>query len=262
MAMSVQLNQLEYCECLRMNGVSSMNRLNAWPSCPLLGQSTAITSQGRSCPLTLPTGLSVGGDDAWLEALSQRAFKAARHRLYGRALTLLTYVIRREPDNGRHYSNRGLVYFWQGQLSRALADYSQAIRLNPRLDQAYNNRGNCYAAKGQWHQALADYDQAVNLNPYNLRARVNYGITLRDLGDYDAALLCFDEALMFHQLPGHIFAERGRTYHLRGDWNSAIADYRRALMVLTGTSDDAIAPLSFNLARRVRQWWGQLQSVN
>ncbi|ASC69119.1 hypothetical protein XM38_000450 [Halomicronema hongdechloris C2206] len=235
-----------------------MKRRNAWPSCPLHGQSAATISQRRSSSLISPMGLTIAGTDDHLDGLSQRALKAVRHRLYSRALTLLTCVIHRDPDNGRHYSNRGLVYFWQGQLARALADYSQAIRLNPRLDQAYNNRGNCYAARRQWHQALADYDQAVNLNPYNVRARINYGITLRDMQDYDAALLCFDEALMFHQFPGHIYAERGRTYHLRGDWNSAIADYRRALAIFSTETAPQSAKFSRFLAQRVRQWLQEL----
>lgn len=169
---------------------------------------------------------------------------------YAGAIPLLDRLISRHPDSARDYNNRGLMYFYQGQLSRAMADYNRAIELDPQLDSAYNNRANCHAAVGNLDAALRDYEMTLDLNPGNLRALVNQGITLRDLGLLDWALEKFELALLLgRSLKGCIYAERGYTYHLGGDWNCAVADYRRSLLYLTSESP---------YQQKVKRWLGQL----
>lgn len=149
---------------------------------------------------------------------------------YPKAIAFLSQVIVRLPLSALDYNNRGLIYFYGGQIKKAFQDYNQAIALDPTLDSPYNNRANCYAALGQQQQALADYEQAIDLNPLNMRTWLNWGITLREADCYDLALEKFDEALIIgRQLQGRLYAERGYTYYLRGDWNCAIADYQRAI---------------------------------
>jgi tetratricopeptide (TPR) repeat protein len=155
---------------------------------------------------------------------------------YPTAIALLTHLLRNHPDSAMDYNNRGLMYFYNQQYTKALQDYDLALTLDPLLDRAYNNRANCYSRQGKRFVALHDYRMALDLNPLNLRALINLGITYRELGDYSAALEQFDTALLWGKetsYQGRLYGERGYTYHLRGDWNGAIADYRRALDCLS-----------------------------
>ncbi|MGH2412381.1 MAG: tetratricopeptide repeat protein [Brasilonema sp.] len=170
------------------------------------------------------------------EQLRSLVKEKAQQKDYAAAIVLLNDLIERHPNSALDYNNRGLMYFYQGQLHAAMADLSYAIELNDQLDSAYNNRGNCYAAQGNWAAALADYETTLDLNPGNLRAWINQGITFRELGLYDLAIENFDLTLLLgRSFQARIYAERGRTYHLRGDWNCASADYHRALSQLPAT---------------------------
>jgi tetratricopeptide (TPR) repeat protein len=172
---------------------------------------------------------------------------------YSAAITLLNQLIESHPDNAVDYNNRGLMYFWNGQLLEAIADYNQAIKLDSRLDRAYNNRATYYAAQGNLAAALSDYEMALDLNPANLRVWINQGVAFRELGLYDLAIENFDLALVLgSKFRGRIYAERGYTYHLRGDWNCAIADYQRALVDFTDTA------IPHPYQQKVESWLSQL----
>jgi tetratricopeptide (TPR) repeat protein len=149
---------------------------------------------------------------------------------YRAAIALLDRLIACYPNSAMDYNNRGLMYFYAGQLSEALQDYDTAIALDKKLAPAYNNRANFYATQKNFLAALNDYEIALDLNPTNIRALFNQGITFRELELYDLAIENFEMALLLGQtLQGRLYAERGYTYHLRGDWNCAIGDYYRAL---------------------------------
>ncbi len=184
----------------------------------------------------------------------------AKQGNYLEAITSLSHLICRHPDNAIDYNNRGLIYFQSGQLLKAIADYDKAIALNPQLASAYNNRANYYAASGSLNKAISDYDHALDLNPSHVRAWINRGITWRDLGQYKEAVEDFEIAAMFGQLQGNIYAEQGRTYHLWGDWNLAIADYCRALAHLPPREDTASNFANSRLRSQVEIWLQQLLS--
>jgi tetratricopeptide (TPR) repeat protein len=153
---------------------------------------------------------------------------------YLAAIALLDRLIACYPNSAIDYNNRGLMYFYAGQLSEALQDYDRAIALDKKLAPAYNNRANFYATQKNFLAALNDYEVAIDLNPTNVRVLFNQGITFRELELYDLAIENFEIALLLGQtLQGRLYAERGYTCHLRGDWNFAIGDYHRALKHLS-----------------------------
>jgi tetratricopeptide (TPR) repeat protein len=160
--------------------------------------------------------------------------KQVTQQNYLAAIALLDRLIACYPNSAMDYNNRGLMYFYAGQLSEALQDYDTAIALDKKLAPAYNNRANFYATQKNFLAALDDYEIALDLNPTNIRALFNQGITFRELDLYDLAIENFEMALLLGQtLQGRLYAERGYTYHLRGDWNCAIGDYYRALARLS-----------------------------
>lgn len=185
--------------------------------------------------------------------LSRMVRLEAKKKNYLAAIQLLTQLIAYEPNEAKHYTNRGLMQHHSRQWAQALADYNQAIYLNPELDKAYSNRANLHAAKKNWQLAIADYDQAIDLNPLNIRTRLNQAITFREMSDYEEALVCLDIAIFFKPESATLYAERGRTYHLQGDWNYAIADYTCALdFALLPQKSDLNDPTQ--ITRRVIQW--------
>ena len=191
------------------------------------------------------------------------ALKSAQNGDYTDAITLLSQLISRHPQNAVDYNNRGLIYFQSGNRHKAFCDYNMALQLNPKLASAYNNRANYYAACGEFAAAIADYDRALDLNPTYVRGWINRAITLRELGQYAEAIENLEIALLFGQLESHILAERGRTYHLWGDWNYAIADYQRALIGLnveTGNQQSQYNTSSLGL--QVKSWLNELMGFS
>jgi len=57
------------------------------------------------------------------------------------------------------------VYYRQGDLDQAIADYSRVIELSPELALAYYNRGYAYREKGLKAQAVADFEMYLQLEP-------------------------------------------------------------------------------------------------
>lgn len=176
---------------------------------------------------------------------------AIQKKDYIQALTLLNYLITKEPYNAKHYSNRALVYYHCHCWAKALGSYNQALALNPSSDQIYVSRAKCKAAMGNYQQAITDYDHAISLNPRNIKARLNQGILFRALELYDEAIVCFGLALFVGSLQAQVYAERGRTHHLNNHWNCAIGDYQRALAIIQQSPNEL-------LAHQIYDWLAEL----
>ena len=59
-----------------------------------------------------------------------------------------TQALALQPDSADAYQGRGLAYYGQGDLDRAIADFTQALALRPNVATIYNNRGLAYYDKG------------------------------------------------------------------------------------------------------------------
>jgi tetratricopeptide (TPR) repeat protein len=67
----------------------------------------------------------------------------------------------------------GVVYYSQGLLDQAIAEYREAIRRHPNDADAYNNLGVAYAAAGQLDRAVEAYEGALRLKPDYAAAKEN-----------------------------------------------------------------------------------------
>ncbi len=191
--------------------------------------------------------------------LRQYALQEAQQGNHVTAIALFTQILSTNPKSARDYNNRGLVYFQNGQMEKAISDYNRALQIDDTLDSVYNNRANYYAAQGKFLEALLDYDIALDINPANVRAWLNQGITLRELQMFDRAIECFDFALKLGRLEGHLYAERGRTHHVWGDWNCALADYQRAIDTLN-LSTTVVTGTTTRLRLQLEVWKDELLS--
>jgi Flp pilus assembly protein TadD len=69
------------------------------------------------------------------------------------------------PDDPLCYSNRGRLFYQQGQWAAAVADYTKAIALSPNDASFHNNRGYAYDKLGNLDAAIYDLTMAVELRP-------------------------------------------------------------------------------------------------
>lgn len=102
--------------------------------------------------------------------------RAAVHVKQGqprKALADLREAIRRRPDWGKLYMQRGDLYLRWGRFQQARGDFDKAITLSPEVSHAFNHRGLVHWALGQHAKALADWQRAVALDRASASAWYN-----------------------------------------------------------------------------------------
>ena len=92
-------------------------------------------------------------------------------------MSLWDDTVRKSPNKGRPYNNRGYAYMQKGLLGMAIKDFDRAILLEPDIDAGYYyNRGNAYNKKGDYDKAIADYNEAIRIKPDYAAAYANKDI--------------------------------------------------------------------------------------
>jgi tetratricopeptide (TPR) repeat protein len=71
---------------------------------------------------------------------------------------------------------RGLAYFQQNQIEKALVDFKQAYKVNPNHIHTLNNIGTCYGNLGEMEKAKEFYNKVLALYPTNKESRMNLAI--------------------------------------------------------------------------------------
>jgi tetratricopeptide (TPR) repeat protein len=88
-----------------------------------------------------------------------------RCRVWKDSLALWSDALVSYPNLAEAYNNRGVTYYGQGDLERAISDYSKAIEMNPNDVVAYYNRASAYCDYKKPDQAIDDYDRILEINP-------------------------------------------------------------------------------------------------
>ena len=65
-----------------------------------------------------------------------------------------------EPTAAKHIYNRGVAYYHQGQMDRAIADFSQALKLDPKNVYALAARGVIFLSRGDFTTGRNDFERA------------------------------------------------------------------------------------------------------
>ena len=71
---------------------------------------------------------------------------------------------------------RGLAYFPQNQIEKALVDFKQAYKVNPNHIHTLNNIGTCYGNLGEMDKAKEFYNKVLVLYPTYKESRMNLAI--------------------------------------------------------------------------------------
>ena len=157
------------------------------------------------------------------------------------AIADFTKAIARNPDNyAIAYYNRGVAYDEQGLTPQAIADYTKAIIINPKLAEPFNNRGDAYRRLGNIRQAMFDFNKAIEINPKLAEAYVNRGAVYATQGNFTQAILDFNKSIAIK--PGYVIAypNRGNVYAQQGNFTQAIADFTKGIEVDPGYAGNYI----------------------
>lgn len=93
------------------------------------------------------------------------------------------------------HTNRGLLFYYEGDVARALTDLDEATRLNPQNASAFDKRGAIFLFEDDFTRASADFSEAIRLNPQNARTYLNRAIAHDRLGDAGRAAADRAEAM-------------------------------------------------------------------
>jgi lipoprotein NlpI len=126
------------------------------------------------------------------------------------------------------YNSRGIAYYNEKDLDRAVADYSEAIRLDPKYAAAYNNRGVAYRDRGDFDGAIADFSDAILLAPNYAFAFGNRGVAYFQKKDLDRAIADFNDVILLDPKSVPAYRTRGLAYLYSGNLAGALADVSQA----------------------------------
>lgn len=93
-----------------------------------------------------------------------------------------------------HY-NRGLEFYHQGYLNKAIEEYKQAIAADDRLDQAYSNLGLIYISQKNFSKAKEAFDKALAINPKRARSLNGLASVLFNNRETDKAIEKWKQAI-------------------------------------------------------------------
>jgi cellulose synthase operon protein C len=104
-----------------------------------------------------------------------------------RGIAALTRLLELDPNNGQARGQRALLYGFQGQFGRAIADYEIALQANPTPDIVLG-AAQVYAYSGDYDLAIELFDryQATG-GEIRGSAVTAYGVALRETGKPDRA---------------------------------------------------------------------------
>lgn len=99
-----------------------------------------------------------------------------------KAFTDLEKAIDLYDEYADAYSQRGVLYFQQGDLKSAMADMNKALDLDPGNAYRYSSRAYIKASMQELESAIADYERAIELDPEDAVAHNNLGLLQEQLG--------------------------------------------------------------------------------
>ena len=105
-------------------------------------------------------------------------------------LTLLNRLIKIDPYEWRHYSNRAYAYAKERKYDEAIEDLTKSIYFNPSNSETYRFRGAIHRVLNNYPNCINDLTKSIELNPndsfsYNYRGLCYKDIMENELAEAD-----------------------------------------------------------------------------
>jgi tetratricopeptide (TPR) repeat protein len=104
-----------------------------------------------------------------------------------RRIAALTALVEREPDNARHWLQRGELHREHGDFARALADFEAAAKRDPQLDAVELARARVCLDAGRLAEVIAITSQFLGRQPRHPDALVVRAQAAERLGQHQAS---------------------------------------------------------------------------
>lgn len=105
------------------------------------------------------------------------------------ALQFLNVSIKLNPEKGRSYFNRAIIYDRLNQKEKAISDYESALKFSPEMElEILRNRSVLYLETGQYKKALSDLDELIKLDGKNFTSYYNRAFAKVMLKDIKGAI--------------------------------------------------------------------------
>lgn len=143
-----------------------------------------------------------------------------------------TEAIHLQPQNAREYFYRGLAFFHDGSLRRAIMDFSELLNIETQNPQGHHYLGISHYYDGQYDLAINSFSELIRLAPqnplaYNHRANCYLKLSQHQqaIEDYSAAILLDPQTAIF-------YSNRSDAHRSHGNETEAQRDLEQASQLL------------------------------
>jgi tetratricopeptide (TPR) repeat protein len=151
-----------------------------------------------------------------------------KEKNYKEAARLFGEAIEKNAQFADAYLNRGLAYYYQNNLQKALADFEQALQIEPTYSAALFNRAQVKYDLGQ-KDCLSDITKVIQQVPDSAAYYVLLGNAKVLNEDLSGGMAAFSEAIRLDSKQTEAFVNRGYLYFKEGRMDMAKADFEEAL---------------------------------
>ena len=173
--------------------------------------------------------------DLWLQVAARtpadHQILAADVRRKARIEDLEAYnkLLRNDPTNPLRHDAVASLYFDNGQVDEAIAEYSESVRLDPQSAQSQYNLGIALSVRGRREQAVAAFEAALRIDPDYAQAHNNLGALLHLLGRFEPAMGHYRRAIALRPDNVEAHANLGLLLSAQGRAAEAVRQFRDAL---------------------------------
>ncbi|HUB67518.1 MAG TPA: tetratricopeptide repeat protein, partial [Candidatus Methylacidiphilales bacterium] len=143
--------------------------------------------------------------------------------------TLWADAVAKNPNCWLGRNNLGGVFYAQGQVDRAMAQFQKAVDINPNYAEARNNLANCLLSQGQVDEALVQFQKASELHPDDATVHRGLGRALAQKGEVPQAIEQFQKVLAIDPNDTEAHKNLGDLLFREGRMAEAAEQYEEAL---------------------------------
>jgi len=134
------------------------------------------------------------------------------------------------------HNNKGVKYFRDGEISKAISEFKKAIEISPKFAEAHYNLGNVYSKIDSIDDAMACWQKTIELDKTNATAVMYIGLAHFKKGELDSALYYYEKAITMDENLKNLSNPLRDTYFQKKREEKAIAEgkmWARQIVVKT-----------------------------
>lgn len=133
-----------------------------------------------------------------------------------------------DPAKSQEAKDRGNDFFKNQKFPQAIAEYTEAIKRNPSDGKLFSNRAFAYAKLAEFPHALKDAEECIKLEPTFIKGYLRKATALTAMKRYQEALDAYDEAKKIDA--NHPEIAKGITEVTRKKYGGSVEERQAAAM--------------------------------